>query len=60
MRDELIESLKEPRHKAYNLDGYKLRLADYRLVPERVRTKVIEGGEVVGREVLKEKSKAVG
>jgi len=56
----LIESLKEPRHKAYNLDGYKLRLADYRLVPERVRTKVIEGGEVVGREVLKEKSKAVG
>ena len=55
MRDELIESLSEPRHKVYNLDGYKLRLVNYRLVPEKVRTKVVENGKVVEHEVLKEK-----
>ncbi|MCI4438795.1 hypothetical protein JHC27_02960 [archaeon] len=55
MQDELIESLSEPRHKVYNIDGYKLRLVNYRLVPEKVRTKVIENGKVVEHEVLKEK-----
>jgi hypothetical protein len=55
VRDELIESLKDPRHKVYNLDGYKLRLADYKLVTEKVRTKVIESEKVVEREILKEK-----
>jgi len=55
VRNELIESLKEPRYKVYNLDGYKLRLVNYRLVPEKVRTKVIKNGKVVEHEVMKEK-----